>query len=829
MADPLVIQVMRQFKADLLARETVQQQEMLRRWMQVDRSLEAQIELLAREIADMDSQPTRAQIMRLGRYRELLAQVRVEVMQYQDYAEREITGEQREYSELGIQHGAEAIEASYREAGIRPSFNRLNVNAVEYMAGLAGDGSPLFDVLQRRALWPEAVEGLTEALVQGTAQGWNPRKTARAMQDGLANGLQKALEIARTETMRAYRFASDEQYKASGVVSGKKRLAAHDTRTCFACLAADGELLTLDQPMYDHPMGRCTAVCVCAGAPEPTWQYGPQWFAGLPESRQRSMMGDKLFEAWQSGQVQFGQLVTRTDNPTWGQSLQVTPLRELLKPPEPPPVPPEQWPVVRSLGGSTGAELVQDPKTEKLYVRKFGKDAEHIRGEFAADQAYRALGANVPEAQLIETERGPMKLSEFIEGRSLADLRRTDPKAYKKAVKALQKDFAADALLGNWDVVGLAQDNILVDAEGQVWRIDNGGSLKWRAQGQLKSKWDRYPTELWTMRDMKVNAQSAEIFGDLGWKSITRQINAAGKQREALLAALPDDLRETVAGRLEEMQHVAKVSGKLFKDKWREGYTDGFSKQVMGLRSAGVIDKLPAELRARRGNDVMVYDERGRAFDSLRGQGSVVNHLFSYIQQAGGNTKTVEFYMGEQGGNSWNSNPQAAKWWLAQQRDVPLGAYYWRDGTTGAKAHYDAIVSKAGGEQAYATTWQAMHAFQYEFLSKTKFKNNNQRRQVVTVVRTEDEVVMRRYNLHVGDKGVTMPRGALESTSIFKPVVVTGHELTRQEVPYTRVFATYFLERTPGFGGCGLYGDSENEFVCMLEGIKFDYERSIYR
>jgi len=46
----------------------------------------------------------------------------------------------------------------------------------------------------------------------------------------------------------------------------------------------------------------------------------------------------------------------------------------------------------------------------------------------------------------------------------------------------LQKDFAADALLSNWDVIGVTADNI-VGNDGKVYRVDNGGALEFRAQG----------------------------------------------------------------------------------------------------------------------------------------------------------------------------------------------------------------------------------------------------------------------------------------------------------------------------------------------------------
>ena len=75
------------------------------------------------------------------------------------------------------------------------------------------------------------------------------------------------------------------------------------------------------------------------------------------------------------------------------------------------PADPERVEHVRSLGGTTGAELVRDPATGKMYVRKRGASPDHIREECAADAAYQALGVKVPQFELYETPAGPVNLN----------------------------------------------------------------------------------------------------------------------------------------------------------------------------------------------------------------------------------------------------------------------------------------------------------------------------------------------------------------------------------------------------------------------------------
>jgi hypothetical protein len=62
----------------------------------------------------------------------------------------------------------------------------------------------------------------------------------------------------------------------------------------------------------------------------------------------------------------------------------------------------------------------------------------------------------------------------------------------------LGQHYMADALLANWDFVGMTGDNILWDENGDPIRIDQGGTLEYRAQGQSKP-FGPVPTEVWTM------------------------------------------------------------------------------------------------------------------------------------------------------------------------------------------------------------------------------------------------------------------------------------------------------------------------------------------
>jgi len=72
-----------------------------------------------------------------------------------------------------------------------------------------------------------------------------------------------------------------------------------------------------------------------------------------------------------------------------------------------------------------------------------------------------------------------------------------------------------------------------------------------------------------------------------------------------------------------------------------------------------------------------------------------------------------------------------------------------------------------------------------------------------------------------------MKRSPLSSTSFFTEVIANGAELTVQDVPIHRIFATYIQERGPGDNSPMFLNDRENEFAAMLEGLPFDYKGKV--
>lgn len=511
------------------------------------------------------------------------------------------------------------------------------------------------------------------------------------------------------------------------------------------------------------------------------------------------------------------------------------PLPDSIPLPEPADFPddPASLTLVRRLGGSTGAELVQ-AADGKLYVRKRGNSPEHILEEAYADAAYLAAGASVPRFRLYQTAGGPVKLAEFIEGETLGEVLKRGGKKAEAARKAAQEGFAADALFSNRDVVGLDYDNILVDKQGRVWRIDNGGSFRFRAQGARKGDWDEYATDLWTLRDKGVNPQTGDVFDGLDFYVISDQVMELQQRREAILAAAPPEVQDVLARRLAHLRDMALTGQDLRADNYRVEYADLFSRDRLELRRAGVKDRMSLGLDApeassgrntrRRQYDVIPRDENGKAFDNLRGSGSVVKDVKDFIQRIGGDFSIIERWGAQQGADSWKSEPVAYKYWLANNAagGDPEKDYFWRFGYGQAKKEYEKQIKHKGAD-VYAKTMRAYHAFVYEIISHMDFPNRDANNRTVHLFRTEDDQVMQMNKLKPGMDGVVIKRGAAESTSIFRPVSVHGSELTEQDVPWHRVLGVYFAERSPGANHGPFLGDNENEFLALLKDIPFYY------
>jgi hypothetical protein len=198
----------------------------------------------------------------------------------------------------------------------------------------------------------------------------------------------------------------------------------------------------------------------------------------------------------------------------------------------------DKWPVVGGQKGSNPGALIENPDTgEKFYV-KTPKTESHVKSEVLANQLYSAFGVGAPEVTQVNYKGKPATSSKIIEssGESVLKKMKDDPEFRKE----VQKGFAIDALLGNWDVAGASLDNIIVGKDGKPHRIDNGGSLNYRAQGAKKpgGGLSDDPQELYTMRNPSKNYQAAKLFGDMTDDEVKESVNRLSLVSDDALRAM---------------------------------------------------------------------------------------------------------------------------------------------------------------------------------------------------------------------------------------------------------------------------------------------------
>ena len=252
---PDVIRILYEFRHGIQLKEDAMLDDMATRWLMIENRLDADITALAYELQRLKDEGkiiTESVVLQSQRYKALREQIQREIEKYnREYAVGMVTDQQTAYAKMGIDAAQTAMRSAMGTIGY--NFNLINLDAVASMIGFAGNGSPLYTLLQKD--YGDAVHGLTNALINGIARGYGPVKTAREMANGFGMGLDRAILIARTETIRSYRTATTEQYRRSGAVTGYRRLVWKPT-ACMACLMRDGEFFEVEEELTDHPAGK---------------------------------------------------------------------------------------------------------------------------------------------------------------------------------------------------------------------------------------------------------------------------------------------------------------------------------------------------------------------------------------------------------------------------------------------------------------------------------------------------------------------------------------------------------------------------------------------
>lgn len=161
--------------------------------------------------------------------------------------------------------------------------------------------------------------------------------------------------------------------------------------------------------------------------------------------------------------------------------------------------------------GSNPGGLYQDTTTGQRWYVKFPSAPALARNEGLTANLYELAGVEAPEYRFIDMPDGRRGIaSKWIDGLE------KNKAALQAGVDGVAEGFGADAWLANWDVVGLDYDNLVVQGGVRARRVDTGGGLLYRAQGQPKgAAFGDTVIELDSLRDPRMNAQAASVFGKL--------------------------------------------------------------------------------------------------------------------------------------------------------------------------------------------------------------------------------------------------------------------------------------------------------------------------
>jgi hypothetical protein len=367
-------------------------------------------------------------------------------------------------------------------------------------------------------------------------------------------------------------------------------------------------------------------------------------------------------------------------------------------------------------------------------------------------------------------------------------------------------------------------DNVIVDADGHPWRIDNGGGLFFRAQGDAKPAFDAHVSALWNMRAEGRGA--AKIYGDLGWFDIVDQIgrfekglfdlDLSGMSRQQALALR--NRRDTLM-RLAETTNTFRADG-----PWTESYLDMFSNHWMNI-NIDFAGTWPKELSSPYRSSVALVDENGRPFDALRGPNSQIGRLAKYMTANGGDFNVISAWADAQGGSSWSNKAFAVKWHLAQVMGIDPQVAYWLQSNEMSKGQdiYTKVTNKVG-QSTWDNSHAAWHAFNYEFVSKVQVGGNDIANGSMWIIRTEAQSTMQRAGLTRGSRSALrtqLDRPVYVSGSMVSTVSVKGGNVTLQNVPHTRIYGAYPFERSPGSNSTFFLGDGENEVIFLPTNVPF--------
>ena len=222
--------------------------------------------------------------------------------------------------------------------------------------------------------------------------------------------------------------------------------------------------------------------------------------------------------------------------------------------------------------GSTQGSLFKDKHLNTLHYVKWNNSEVRAKVEALTGALYALADVPVPIQRVIDFKDETAVMSDWLDDAvpmSMEDL---------KSHPDVLENFAVDAWLANWDVVGSNGVNIVKGPGGKAYRVDLGGALLFRAMGdskQLPAEVD----ELTLLQDFGKNPMSAQVFANLTDEQLKAGAQKVGKISDQQI----DDAVDKLDIPKESPQYKHSRNLPLFLKKRLKERRDYVAKEVLNI------------------------------------------------------------------------------------------------------------------------------------------------------------------------------------------------------------------------------------------------------
>lgn len=253
----------KQWNLRLKARDARALSELAKEYTNVYRTAEREWQTVVAKIARAQRQGkeiTTGWLFREAQLEQVMENIGQALAQFSGRAARNLSKHQREQVKDAVNFARQAAQTNLgTNIALGAAWSDIPETAVKEMVGRTSDGSPVTDVLSN--LVPTGKARAREIIVNGVAQGQNPRKVASLLRQELGAQLSRAQTITRTEMMNAYRDATLASYRENDkLINGYMWTSAEDDRTCETCWALTGQFFPIEIDADAHINCRCSMV-----------------------------------------------------------------------------------------------------------------------------------------------------------------------------------------------------------------------------------------------------------------------------------------------------------------------------------------------------------------------------------------------------------------------------------------------------------------------------------------------------------------------------------------------------------------------------------------